>query len=205
MNKTIIDWGYPNFYTWNVVTGCLRGCAYCYARRIHKRFNKTPFSEIIFHPKRIAEPARVKMPSTIFCGSISDIEYWKPMHVEIILTICREQARHTFMFLSKNPMSYSGYEWPLNTMQGLTMECSQTQHCQQENIEQMIRYPRPFLSLEPLLGFLKVEIPFTISRVIVGAMTGPGAKLPQREWIDSIRMNVPNEKIFWKPNIKKYL
>lgn len=35
MNTTGIDWC---THTWNPVTGCLHGCAYCYAREIAKRF-----------------------------------------------------------------------------------------------------------------------------------------------------------------------
>jgi protein gp37 len=35
MNKTRIEWA---DYTWNPITGCLHGCAYCYARRTARRF-----------------------------------------------------------------------------------------------------------------------------------------------------------------------
>ena len=35
MNKSKIEWC---DMSWNVVTGCLHGCAYCYARRIAERF-----------------------------------------------------------------------------------------------------------------------------------------------------------------------
>lgn len=37
--KTKIDWCNS---TWNPVTGCLHGCAYCYARRIAERFGGHP-------------------------------------------------------------------------------------------------------------------------------------------------------------------
>ena len=30
MNRTKIEWA---DYTWNPVTGCLRGCPYCYAKK----------------------------------------------------------------------------------------------------------------------------------------------------------------------------
>lgn len=39
--KTKIDWCNS---TWNPVTGCLHGCAYCYARRIAERFRAKEFS-----------------------------------------------------------------------------------------------------------------------------------------------------------------
>lgn len=40
--KTKIDWCDS---TWNPVTGCLHGCAYCYARRIAERFGGYPSDE----------------------------------------------------------------------------------------------------------------------------------------------------------------
>lgn len=42
MKKTKIDWADS---TWNPVTGCLHGCAYCYARRIAERFGGYPSDE----------------------------------------------------------------------------------------------------------------------------------------------------------------
>lgn len=35
MNKSAIDWC---DFTWNPVTGCPKGCHYCYARRQARRF-----------------------------------------------------------------------------------------------------------------------------------------------------------------------
>lgn len=202
MNPTNIDWC---DFTWNPVTGCKRGCSYCYARRIYERFNKGPFSEMKFHENRLQEPLKAKKPSTIFVGSMSDIEYWEPKWTEAILEICKAAPWHTFMFLSKNPISYHGYEWPSNTMQGLTMICTQTEHCQREMQEQMTKYPRPFLSVEPILGILRCRDFTRFERVIVGAMTGNGAIKPRPEWIESIKANVPSDKLWWKTNIKQYL
>jgi len=196
-------------YSFNPITGCKRGCEYCYARRIHERFNPGfPFSHIMFHPDRMDDLlwlGKRKNPLKIFVGSMSDIEYWPEDVTKKILREIAYYPRHTFMFLSKNPMSYHGFLWPINAMQGLTMTLTQTEHCQAENIEQMTRYPRPYLSLEPLLGTLKTVIPNKFETVIVGAMTGPGAVRPLPEWIESVKTNAPADKIHWKNNIKKYL
>lgn len=46
MNKTPIDWA---DFTWNIVTGCLHGCPYCYARRITQRFAPCEGNDPYFH------------------------------------------------------------------------------------------------------------------------------------------------------------
>ena len=204
LNRTKIDWGYgKNFFTWNVVTGCPRGCPYCYARRIHERFNSSPFSETVYHPGRIHDPSKHAKPCTIFVGSMSDIEFWNHEWTQWILNEVERCPRHTFMFLSKNPRSYGAHIWPENTMQGLTMDCTQTRGRQMDLIYQTGYFSRPFLSIEPLLGPLKVKIPLTVEKVIVGFQTGPGAKPPLPEWVQSVKENVPENHVFWKPSTRE--
>lgn len=88
MHRTTIDWptnGHGKIFTWGIVHGCLRGCGisadnprgWCYARRIHERFNKTPFTDVVFHPEKLQEPVRHKKPAVIFVGSATDPEYWE--------------------------------------------------------------------------------------------------------------------------------
>jgi hypothetical protein len=36
-------------------------------------------------------------------------------------------------------------------------------------------------------------------------MTGKNAIVPQQDWIQSIKDNIPEEKIYWKKNIRGYL
>ena len=99
MNKTKIDWA---TMTWNPVTGCLRGCPYCYAEKIAKRFGqdavlekgnvwlvldepyyygrvlptRSPFPvgfQPTFHRYRLDEPAKIKQPQNVFVCSMADL------------------------------------------------------------------------------------------------------------------------------------
>lgn len=201
MNNVKNSIGWADF-TWNPITGCKRGCEYCYARKIHNRFNKTPFSDIVFHEGRLKDPLKVKKPSKIFVGSMSDIEYWKPYMIAGVFSIVScEGNYHTYMFLSKFSHCYHEY-YPKNTMQGLTETLQRPATFRYHS-----RLPRPFVSIEPIMGKLIYDIPDRIELIIVGAETGnrKDKVIPQKEWIQSIRDHVPEEKIYWKKNIKEYL
>jgi protein gp37 len=210
MNRTNIDW--PNLtHTWNPVTGCKRGCVYCYAKKIHDRFNKTPFSNIVFHPDRLNDPGlKRKKPMTIFVGSMSDCEYWSYDQTQSILTLCQIHNNHTYMFLSKSAFYLPSQGWEIkydysNIMQGVTVEIPSNSLMSQQ-IKQIAQYRRPFVSIEPIAGGI-YELPQNIELVIVGAETGnrKGKIIPQKTWIQSIIDNVPRGKIHWKPSMKPYL
>lgn len=213
MNKTNIEWA---DYTWNPVTGCKNSCSYCYAKRIHSRFNKTAFENIIFHENRLSQPLSVKKPSTIFVGSMSDISFWGQADILSILEVCELCPQHTFMFLSKSPLSYhNAFNWPSNTMQGLTFDLRNYKYLNEKRLERdfLMRCERPFISFEPLLGKIepsygksvKTLMGSKIEKVIVGAQTGPNAVVPKTEWIQSIKYCFPEELIIWKDNIRKFL
>ena len=85
MNKTKIEW---TDYTWNPVTGCKRNCWYCYGKRIRRRFfPEVPWTKLMWFDERLEEPLKVKKPSKIFVGSMSDIEYWRPIDIKRIIRI----------------------------------------------------------------------------------------------------------------------
>lgn len=216
MNKTNISWC---THTWNPVTGCKRGCKYCYAKALHdKRYSaykqgalqnlkqySVPFDSIMFHPDRLNDPMlKRKEPMVIFVGSMTDIFYWAKEQIQAVVDVCRKYPQHTFMFLSKNVAPYFRVDWPENTMQGLTFDCSQ--YWKYQELFWIEKPPRPYLSIEPLLGqFMSCLLYTKAELIIVGAMTGKNAVAPEKGWIESVIANCPEEKIHWKPNIWPYL
>jgi len=111
------------------------------------------------------------------------------------------------MLLSKSPTVFYGLgqNGIFNEMHGLTMTCEEVlTEMQEYKIREIESALRPFVSIEPLIGTLKTDI-MGCELVIVGAMTGPGAIKPEREWIESIKRHVPADKIYWKKNIQKFL
>jgi protein gp37 len=116
MNKTNIAW---TDYTWNPITGCSavsEGCKNCYAKKVHERFYDTPFSDVVFHESRLTEPSRLKKPSMIFIGSMTDLFQELPdakwidglilnEFVFKVLKVVIENPQHTFQILTKRPVN----------------------------------------------------------------------------------------------------
>ena len=126
--RTKIDWCDA---TWNPVTGCLHGCAYCYARRIAERFSteqkyKRPYEPVLpvptrrvrtkpepypygfkptFHRYKLDEPQRWKKPRNIFVCSMADLfGDWVPDEwIKQVFEACEAAPQHRYLFLTKNP------------------------------------------------------------------------------------------------------
>jgi protein gp37 len=91
-------------------------------------------------------------------------------------------------------------------MQGLTLEKVESMGDAYEITVLVGAAPRPFLSLEPLLGMVFFNPSFSVmEKIIVGCDSNKGAARPLPEWIQSVKEHVPAEKVFWKSNIEKYL
>ena len=198
MTKTKVEWA---DMTWNPVTGCLRGCGYCYARGIARRFGEPdadglrelsgpggspyPFGFApTLHRYRLGEPAKLKKPRTIFVCSMADLfgEWVPDGWTEEVFKACGAAPRHRYLFLTKNPHGYIDR----GILAGGNFWYGQTQDGQRT----LTRYGNmnAFLSLEPLTEN-PAKIPYEwFGWVIVGAGTGRrrGKIIPKREWAESV-------------------
>ena len=208
MNKTRIDWC---GYSWNPVTGCLHGCPYCYAKKIAMRFDG--HFDPTFHEERLDGPMKVKKPSRIFLGSMTDMfgdwvkrEWW-----EKVAETIRKCPQHTFFVLTKTPQHISRFMdmlWPLNNLWlGVSVESQDFMWRISGLRTATAGYPnRLFVSFEPLLGTTGQDIMTSlidIRWVIIGAQTNP-ERQPDPAWVDGIiaaahYWHIP---VFMKGNLK---
>lgn len=122
MGKTKIDW---TDYSVNPVRGLCpmdckdnRGKSYCYARRMHKRFN---WDETIRYDKDWPVGKMPKKPSRIFVGSTMELfgSWIKYERVDDIFKTVESFPRHTFIFLTKQPQNLPK-EFPANCWVGIS-------------------------------------------------------------------------------------
>jgi protein gp37 len=206
MNKTKIEWA---DYTWNPITGCLgpKGdgvrCHYCYANRLaNGRLREMylanpnvlagdpadPFAPR-FWPERVPQPRRVKIgPSRIFVCDMADLfGPWVPTGcLASILTTVQYSPQHTFLFLTKWPQRLAQFNpWPPNAWIGAT---ATDHHMAVEAASYLTQVEAPvkFLSLEPLLHAIGPTPIIGLDWLIIGAQTGPGAKLPELWWVSNL-------------------
>lgn len=203
MNKTKIDW--PGLtHTWNPVVGCKTGCHYCYAERMNKRFHWIPdWKKPEFFPERLNGPFG-KKAGKVFVGSMCDLFadwIWSDW-IQQVLDTCHAASQHEFMFLTKYPIRYNEFAFPESAWIGTTIEIPDWKGMHRLMDFSAITTPaKKFLSIEPLLGSFILNDLQQFDLIIVGAMTGPGAIKPEKEWIESIK----HSNIFYKENIKPYL
>ena len=211
--------------TWNPVTGCWgpegsarnpNRCFYCYAHRMAKRLrgrhgypDPDPFVPT-FHPDRLAIPSQWKKPTRIFVCSMGDLfgNWVPPEWILSVLTTVTTCPQHTFLFLTKTPTTYYHFHFPQNCWLGATADSFKASYW---NATALADLPNiTFLSYEPLLDlvYTNYNALWWIDWVIVGAMTGPGARqhAPEKNWIRNILLQATkvNLPIFMKDNLRPY-
>ena len=199
-------------YSWNIFSGCLNDCYYCYARKQAKRqkhrcnlcYEFVPH----IHYERLGEPLKKKKPQKIFVCSISDFwgkgvpQIWR----EEVYNVIKACPQHTFQILTKQPQNITNDD---------------IEHCPEENVWigvtntgggyesiydlQIIPVEnKKFISFEPMLQRPLFNSLEEIDWIILGAQTNPYLA-PKIEWLNEIveyaeDIFIP---IFMKSNLSK--
>ena len=179
-----IDW---TDYTWNPISGCLHNCPYCYMLRMEKRF--PGIMKPGFRPHYLTDPGKLKKPSKIFVSSSGDMwgEWVERRNIQAVLKSCEQEPRHTFQFLTKNPMRYVEFPQIENARYGTTFDGTERTEdniiCLGLSVQRC--HSIRFVSFEPLLTPVDPDL-FGISWIIIGADSNRGAKKPPKTWADHL-------------------
>jgi protein gp37 len=223
MNRTDIEWC---DFTWNPIVGCTQGCSFCYARRQARRrkpgvrIRPEDGAPIAYgcqdcsdfrphlHAERLDQPAHVRRPSIVFCGSMGDLfdPEVDPEWRELVWAKMECRAWwHSFVVLTKRPDLIKPGE--LHSLSMLWLGVSVTCDDDWWRVEQLVEVQREvgchaLISFEPLLGPITHEIPREIEWVIVGAQTGAGAVAPDDAWVRKLSRGAePDIPVFEKENL----
>jgi protein gp37 len=201
-------------WSWNPMTGCKHGCAYCYARDIAMRFDGT--FEPKFRKERLLAPSNTKIPpnlinspgiNTVFVCSMADLfgDWVDQKHIQQILDVCEKTPQWTYILLTKNPKRYAQFKFPANCWAGATVD---TQARVDSTYEGLLECDAPirFVSCEPLKGPIGFPENMPINWLIIGGQSksvGEPAFQPEWQWVEDLmiqawRLEIP---VYWKPNL----
>lgn len=214
-------------WSWNPMSGCKHGCRYCYARRIAERLRPKlpeygnagdivishgqPFPkgfQPTFYPLRLSEPSMVRTPAIVFCGDMCDLwGDWVPKWVhDRVMDGITAAPQHIYLMLTKAPENYPDPDaLPSNVWPGTTMESGDQLRRVEALADQYYVTGRLWVSCEPLQGPIAGDWVESVDWIVVGAETGPGARPPERAWVEDLveecrRYEVP---LFMKGNLAR--
>lgn len=197
--------------THNVITGCLHGCPYCYARKMAGRFGRS-FAPM-FHEERLAGPGKRRGALRIFEGSTSDVfGEWVPVEwIEQVLEMARAADWHTWQFLTKNPQRLAEFEFPAGAWVGTSVTNGSVTEGERIDYLRAVDGVLRFLCFEPLLGDVGGMALDGIGLVIVGPMTSgfraSAYGQPERGWVEWILEKADDEgvPVFMKKALRSFV
>ena len=152
--------------TWNIITGCLHGCSYCWARRLAEtKLKDTPRYKDGFKPAiHEAELSkRFKPGEIVFISDMGDMwGEWVPVAwITAVLGVVEKWPETTFLFLTKNPARYHQFKLPPNCFAGATIESTYVAACESPPAWERyvalagLDHPLKFVSVEPIMDFME--------------------------------------------------
>lgn len=213
LNKTKIEWC---DFTWNPVTGCYhwRESEYCrvgkdcYAKNIAERFAGTKAFpngfEYAFYPERLSAPSKEKEPSKIFVCSMGDLfGNWVPYgDIKKVIQVVKNNSKHIFQFLTKNPGRMLDFDFPPNAWCGTTINTKYDLYRLRDlnRVKAQVR----FISFEPLMDDMGDMDLTGIQWIIIGGQTGRHPIHPNENWVNHIIINclADGVDVFLKDNIE---
>ncbi len=194
-----IEWAQ---WSWNPITGCLHGCAYCYARGIAVRFNRQGFAPSLY-PDRLQAPyntrqalrhdAAVNQRNVFVCSMSDFMGAWQPAEwINAVLSSMEASPQFNFLLLTKNPRRYLEFTFPSNCWLGATIDC---QARVKDTLDVMqglkrINKMKTWVSFEPLTEELEFDGKLTaLDWVVIGGQTGFKQFYPSVDWWAKLHMN----------------
>jgi len=171
----------------------------------------------MFHPERMGDPEKMKIPQTIFVCSMADLfGEWVPQEwIQSVFIACQQAPQHTYIFLTKNSgrveqlSAHSCFEefmnqdnvWFGTTITGEEDSIDRLGHLISSDL------PNRFISFEPIFKYPFESDQYNgdltgIKQVIIGAQTNPD-RCASLEAVMRICENADNvrAKVFMKDSL----
>lgn len=206
-------------WSWNPITGCKHGCAYCYAEDIANRFYKEGF-EPTFRPERLSAPVNTPYPTdkvkdeigwkNVFVCSMADLfGEWVPNEwIDAVLEKVEQNPQWNFLFLTKNPKKLLDFAFPKNAWVGTSVD-TQARVKTAEEVFSQLEASVKFLSCEPLLEPITFDRMNVFDWLLIGSRSknSRGAAFkPEWGWVESLlfQARVAGVKVYFKPNLFRH-
>jgi protein gp37 len=197
MAQSSIEW---TEMTWNPTTGCTKisaGCKFCYAELMSKRLKamgvdkyKDGF-EVRAHPEALEIPYTWKSSKVVFVNSMSDL-FHNDISLDFIkqvFKVMNENPQHVFQVLTKRADRlfelHKELKWTHNIWMGVSVEDERV--INRISLLRRTKAKVKFLSLEPLIGPLKMLNLKNIDWVIVGGESGHRPRPMNPGWVLDIQ------------------
>jgi protein gp37 len=210
MKNSKISWTHHTFSPWKGCTRVSGACDNCYAALMSERRGWAEWGpgkpRIRSSEKVWSEPldwnraveASGKPNQRVFCMSLGDIFDTEvdPAWRDEVFELIKKTPRLDWLLLSKRPREavkyYEEKGWPDNGWVGTTVE--DQAHAYRAEIIKAIPAPVRFLSMEPMLEKVKVNLE-GIDWVIAGGESGPNYRFLPKAWVLDVQNQCREAKV----------